>query len=175
MKRLKLETPSVLTLLAMFIWFGSITPVSAQADHSADKNLHLVGTRWRVLNLTGKPVQDEGSDLYFALKQDQQFSGGSTGQLVSPSSDGCNDLTGTYEVDGRSLHIDFVTSTLVACRQPPLRIGKGIGPSPSRPVDQPKLFIDVLRQTASFRIRSSTLELLNKNGEVVANLTASRD
>ena len=174
MKRLKLETPSVLTLLAVFIWFGSITQVSAQADYSADRNLHLVGTRWKVLNLKGKPVQDEGTDLYFALKQDQQFSGGSTGQLVSPSSDGCNDLTGTYEADGRSLHIDFVTSTLVACPPARLPIGKGTTVQPSRPADPPE-FIAVLRQTASFKIRSSTLELLNKNGEAVANLTASQD
>jgi heat shock protein HslJ len=174
MKRLKLETPSVLTLLAVFICFGSIAPASAQADHSADRNLRLVGTQWTVLNLKGKPVPDEDSGLYFDLKQVQRFSGGSTGQLVSPSSDGCNDLTGTYEVHGRSLHIDFVTSTLVAC--PPARppTGKGASVQRSRPFGQPE-FIEVLRQTASFKIRSSTLELMNKNGEVVANLTASQD
>lgn len=171
-KRGQLTSRTVLTLV---IACAPFTTVSAQANRPKDSDLPLVGVRWQAIELKGKPVRDEDSDLYFTLKQVRRFNSGSTGRLVSPSSDGCNDLAGIYELDRHSLHIYFTTSTLLACAPPPVPIGNGKGIPPTRPVDEPKLFIEVLRQTASFKIRSSVLELLNKNGEVLANLTANQD
>ena len=156
--------------LASAIACWSCAPLSAQVNHP----VRLVGTQWKLVDLEGKRISED-ADLYLALKPVEHFSGGSTGQVVSPSTDGCNNLTAYYEAEDRYLHIHFLTSTLMACPVATPPAGQRSGAPATSSISEPGLFIKVLRQTGSFKIRGSTLELLNPDGEIIARLTAAQN
>lgn len=137
MKRVKLGISGSLVLLTVAIAFVPVTTAAAQANQSraiAKKASSLIGTQWMLVELDGKPIPHGGLQPYFALKGGKQLASGSTGQLVD-TSDGCNDLTGFYEIKGDSLKIHVVTATLLTCRPggriPVKRENSGPAPAPT--------------------------------------------
>lgn len=173
---------SSLSFLAVAIVFGTTIPVPAQRNPSAGtaNRVTLIGTRWKLIELAGRPVQGSGIESYFALKTNEHRIGGSTGQLVNASADGCNRLTGSYETNGNSLRIDVVTKTLLVCYPSRIPSEQGHAPTPApsgdftiKDSDQAELFVFALKGTSGFTIHGSTLELLSHSGMVLARLEAA--
>jgi heat shock protein HslJ len=173
---------SSLSFLAVAIAFGTAVPVPAQRNPSADTadGVTLIGTRWKLIDLAGRPVRETGFESYFALKANEHRIGGSTGQLVNAFADGCNRLTGSYETNGNSLRIDVVTKTLLVCYRSRISSGQGHAPTPGpsadytiKDSDQADLFVFALKGTSGFTIHGCTLELLNHTGMVMARLEAA--
>jgi heat shock protein HslJ len=111
----------------------------------------LTGTHWTLTQLNGKPVSPESSrkEAYIELTAETNRISGSGG---------CNRLTGSYEIDGASLHFRQVASTMMAC------------PGDVMPREQE--FIKALSAAAGFRIHGSTLLLRDKDGVAVARFEA---
>ena len=135
MKRVKLGISGSLVFLTVAIAFVPVTTAAAQGNQPqaiAEKASSLIGTQWMLVKLDGKPIPHGGLQPYFALKGGEQLASGSTGQLVD-TSDGCNDLTGFYEIRGDSLNIHVVAATLLTCRTSgriPVKRENG-GPAPA--------------------------------------------
>jgi heat shock protein HslJ len=153
MEKAKFKTLGGLVLLVALIGCA-FTAASAQSNRRGDKEFSLAGTKWKLVEVDRKPVQ---GDYYISFKQAEQLNGGSTGFLVA--SDWCNDYTGDYEVRDHSLRIHLGAHTLVACR-----VHKDVVP-----------FIPTLGQTSAFKIHRAILELLNRDGAVVARLAPDQD
>jgi putative lipoprotein len=66
---------------------------------------------------------------------------------------GCNTFTGSYTLDGQRLRFGNLASTMMACPQG---------------MDVEQAFQQALGETATWRIGGRTLELVDRNGEVVA-------
>jgi heat shock protein HslJ len=173
---------SSLSFLAVAIAFGTAVPVPAQTNPSAGtaNRVTLISTRWKLIDLAGRPVRGSGFESYFALKANEQRIGRSTGQLVNASADGCNRLTGSYETNGNSLRIDVVTKTLLVCHPSRIPSEQGHAPTPGSSGDytikdsnQADLFVFALKGTSGFTIHGSTLELQNHSGMVLTRLEAA--
>ena len=140
----------------------------------------LIGTQWKLIELDGKSVRHSGFESHFALKANERRVGGSTGQLIKASADGCNHLTGSYETNSDSLRIEAATTTLLVCmasRVPAQQ--EGNTPTPASPGtyvykdNQADLFLLALKKTSGYRIRDSMLELLDPKGMVLARMEAT--
>jgi heat shock protein HslJ len=154
MEKTKIGTLGGLMLFAAVV-ACAFTTASAQTNRS-DEEFSVTGTKWKLVEINRKPVQ---GDYYLSFKKADQLNGGSTGSLVA--SDWCNDYTGSYEVRNHSLQIHLATKTLVACR---VQDNKNVVP-----------FIPTLSQTSAFKIHGTILDLLNRDGAVVARLAPDRD
>jgi heat shock protein HslJ len=160
---------------AAAITMASSSSVAAQANSSeiADNALPLTGTQWKLVFLGQNPVP-LGEQSSLILKAKTQFAEGSAGQLVNLT-DGCgNELTGLYKSENHSLRIRVMTSTLVAClaTAPAPTKQKNGTPTPAPP-NQPKSFLDALSATFRFSIHGPTLDLLNREGAILARFQAN--
>jgi heat shock protein HslJ len=155
MRKTKSRTLGSLVFLATIL-ACTFTAASAQTSRGDNAKFPLANTKWELVELDSKPVQD---GYYLSFKQAKQLNGGATGSLVA--SDRCNDYTGDYEVSDHSLHVHLGLSTLVAC---PVRDNKDVDS-----------FIPTLGQTSAFKIHRAILELLNRDGAVVARLAPDQD
>jgi heat shock protein HslJ len=119
-----------LAFLVIAIALSPISTVVAQTNPSpaSGSGLTLTGTHWTLIELDGKSVLHSGFESQFALKADWRVVGGSTGQLVDVSADGCNRLTGSYKTNDDSLRIDPSLTTLSLCGNPPSSPPKRPGP-----------------------------------------------
>jgi heat shock protein HslJ len=152
MEKIKLGTLGSLMLLVAVVACAFIA-APAQTNRRGDGEFSLTGTKWKLVEIDRKPVQ---GDYYLSLKQAEQLSGESAGSVMA--SDWCNDYTGGYEVRDHSLRIHLGAHTLVAC-----------------PVHKGVPFIQTLSQTSAFKIHRAILELLNRDGAVVARLAPDQD
>lgn len=71
---------------------------------------------------------------------------------------GCNQVTGSYELDGKRLKLGPLAGTMMGCVQG---------------MDRERAFLDALATTAAWRIVGGELELLNGDGRVVAQFQSS--
>jgi heat shock protein HslJ len=151
MEKTKLGTVGSL-MLSTVILASVCTSAPAQSNSSSGKGLS--GTKWTLVELERKPVEDDSYNL--AFKQAEQFGTGETmGSVLA--SDWCKDYTGSYEVDHHSLNIHLALSAAVACR-----VGDGMP------------FIQTLSHVTAFRIHNGRLELLSRDGAVVARFTSKQ-
>ena len=155
MEKTRLGTLGSLMLLAALV-ACAFSAASAQANRRGDEEFSLAGTKWKLVEIDRKHVQ---GNYYLSFKQAEQLNSESIGSLVA--SDWCNDYTGDYEIRDHSLQIHLGLGTLVACR---VRDNKDVVP-----------FIPTLGQTSAFKIHRAILELLNRNGAVVARLAPDQD
>jgi heat shock protein HslJ len=165
----KIGTWAPLACLALAVAFGSARTVAAQVSQSAGSTGQeslLIGSQWNLSELNGKHVSCGAFDCYLTLRRNANIDGGAAGELVV-SPDCGNQLTGSYATKGDSLHLVVMTSTLVACFIPAQQ-GK------REPAYEPELFLKALSATSHFKIQGSTLELLNKDGVVLARLNAGK-
>jgi heat shock protein HslJ len=111
----------------------------------------LTGTHWTLTQLNGEAVKPQTghNEAYIELAADTQRLSGSGG---------CNRLMGSYELDGTNLHFRQVASTMMACS--------------GDVMPREQAFVKALGDTASFRIRGSTLLLRGKDDSVLARLSA---
>ena len=114
----------------------------------------LAGTRWTLLELDGKPVeQSEAENGVASLLFD-------AGAMRVSGSGGCNRLTGAYSTDGSSLFFEGVTTTMMAC--------------PGPVMSQEKELLDALALTDSFKIAGDRLEL-RRGDKVLARFQAQAE
>jgi len=172
MRRRRLGTWVLLACLALAVAFGVARTVVAQVSQSTGTGQEslLIGSQWNLSELNGKPVSCGVFDCYLTLRRNANIDGGAAGELVV-SPDCGNQLTGSYATKGDSLRLVVMTSTLVACFIPAQQGRTGSAPTP---VYQPESFLKALSATSHFRIQGSTLELLNKDGVVLARLNAGK-
>ena len=169
----KLGIWASLACLALAVAFGAAGTAAAQVSQSAGSTGQeslLIGSQWNLSELNGKPVSCGAFDCYLTLRRNANIDGGAAGELVV-SPDCGNQLTGAYATKGDSLHLVVMTSTLVACFIPAQQSRIGSAPTP---LYQPELFLKALSATSHFKIQGSTLELLNKDGVVLARLNAGK-
>ena len=132
----------------------AFTNASAQTSRNDNAEFPLANTKWELVELDSKPVQD-GS--YLSLKEPAQLSDRFIGSFAA--SDWCNDYTGGYEASDHSLHMHMATSTLMACAAAPIPKNNNAPATPQ--VNQRRSFIQVLSHTSAFKIHAGVLELLN--------------
>lgn len=109
----------------------------------------LIGTRWLLRTLDGKPAEPKNARQEPHLV----FASG----LVLNGSGGCNNLSGSYKVEQDRLTVSNLGSTKMMCPDA-MAVEQG--------------FMDALRKTQNFRIKGNTLTLL-ASGKALATLEAA--
>ena len=111
----------------------------------------LVGTHWRLVELTGRAVTKTptGREPYLMLLEEEQ-------QAVATG--GCNQISGRYETSGTALAFSQLISTEKACVDG---------------MDRDQALSTALGATAAFRIDGSRLEIMDAPGSVLARFDAS--
>jgi copper homeostasis protein (lipoprotein) len=119
----------------------------AKADAS------LKNTYWRIVKLFSDPINiSEGRREPHLLLTDKK------GEYGYSATIGCNQLRGSYSLDGNNISFDEAAMTMMAC-PPPLD-------------DLEKLLLKALKNINEWHILGNTLELKNEKGEAVALLKA---
>ncbi|WP_413615357.1 META domain-containing protein [Halomonas cupida] len=108
----------------------------------------LENTYWKLIELDGKSIDmAEGQrEPHLVLHAEDARVAGSTG---------CNRLMGGYEKNGDSLRFSQVATTMMACIN-------------GTDADVEPRFLEVLEETASYRVLADHLELHDADGEVLA-------
>jgi putative lipoprotein len=128
--------------------YGQV-PSTESASHPP-----LNGTQWKLTELNGKAP---GSDSQGVETPPASITLDESAHRVSGTG-GCNRIMGPYEVDGRSLHFKSTATTMMACA--------------GEVMEQERGFLEALAATRTYRIHGSTLQLLGKDGKVLARLEA---
>ncbi len=124
-------------------------PAPPPASPSGKK---LLGTRWLLTQLNGKPaIPGMGDKVAYLVLHHEQY-------RVSGSG-GCNTLAGSYVLEQSALQITPGASTMMAC-------------SPEV-MQQEQNFIQALGTTTTYHIQGTTLELLNGT-QVLATFQAQK-
>lgn len=110
----------------------------------------LESTRWRLTHLDGAPIP---GDL---PKEPHLVFDPGTGRVGGSS--GCNQVSGTYRIEGDSLALGELLGTLMACE---------------RGMDTEQAFLEALEQVQRWSISGTTLELLDSGGRGVARFEGS--
>ncbi len=123
-----------------------------QATAAKPTGKKLLGTRWLLTQLNGKPAIPGMGDkaAYLVLHREQYRVSGSGG---------CNTLSGSYVLEQNALQITPGAATMMAC-------------SPEV-MQQEQNFIEALGATTTYRINGTTLELL-KGTQVLAAFQAQK-
>lgn len=105
----------------------------------------LVGTQWQLVSLGGKALTSSAKSLLTFAKE-----GGVNGN------GGCNSFGGGYKLDGTSLKIENVFSTMMACEEAVSQ--------------QEHAFLEALRKTATYQITAGELVLKDEAAAELARL-----
>jgi heat shock protein HslJ len=119
-----------------------------QQCERAQAHASLTNTYWRIDRLDGKPVervQDRREPHLILRRQEIDLTYGATV--------GCNQMGGTFSLDGEKIHFRPGVSTLMAC-------------TPSLDAAE-KLLGEVLARTARWQINGGTLELFDSSGKSI--------
>ena len=103
---------------------------------------------WKLTRLGDQPVRvfPNQREPYLVLRQQEQRVTGSTG---------CNQFSGSYELDGDTLRFDPLAGTMKACLEG---------------MDQERAFLAALGEVAHWRIEGQHLELLDEDGGFLLRL-----
>ncbi len=107
----------------------------------------LEGTRWRLAELGYREIVPGGAREVFLKLEDSKATGFA----------GCNDVFGSYALDGPKLTFGGVGATLMACVSPTPELG----------------YLDALKRVASYRISGARLELFDGDGALLARFEVS--
>lgn len=116
-------------------------------------NLPLEGTRWRLTQLQGGPVEKPGGRTREAFLQ---FDAAATRVA---GSGGCNALTGGYTLDGERLRFAQVAGTMMACG--------------ADAMSQEKAFTGALAETTRWLVAGRLLELVDDADHLLARFEAA--
>lgn len=119
-----------------------------QQCERAQAHASLTNTYWRIDRLDGKPVErvQDRREPHLILRREEI-------DLTYGATVGCNQMGGTFSLDGEKIHFRPGASTLMAC-------------APSLDATE-KLLAEVLARTARWRINGSTLELFDSSGKSI--------
>jgi heat shock protein HslJ len=128
---------------------SSSTAQTRSSSPSAAAGRPLEGTYWRVIELAGKstPAQDPKREAHLQFQAGGRVSG----------SDGCNRITGTYQLNGDRVTFGQMVGTQMACLNP-------------SGTEDP--FRDVLKSATRLTIAGDRLELLDATGSRLAAFRA---
>ncbi len=121
------------------------TPETAAIEAAAE----LEGTRWKLDSYVNG--QGEAADVLPYAEITIEFKDGQVG-----GSAGCNTYFATYEVEGNSLTIGPVVSTMMAC-EPAVN-------------EQETQYLAALGSAASYQVTDNKLQIANVDGETVLTL-----
>ena len=110
----------------------------------------LEGTRWRLVQVAGKPVAHVTGQREAYLQLDPSL------KRVNASG-GCNGFNGTYTLDGQQLSFGAVAGTRMAC---------------PKVMEQENAFSDALTRTTQWKVSNARLELLDASGALLAQFVA---
>lgn len=112
----------------------------------------LENTDWKLTSLKGQPVGsvDPQHEAYLTLQPEQKRIAGSSG---------CNRFVGSYTLDGAHLSFGQVAGTRMACMQG---------------MEQERALLDAFEIVARWRVSGTHLDLLTKDGQVLATFDARR-
>lgn len=141
---MKKVTLSLLTLALVSIGCNTAKKTTATAS--------LEGTKWKLVELNGKPVSQTqmGKDVYLQLDaKDHRISGFS----------GCNGFGGTYTLkEGSRIELSQLMGTLMACTD----------------LDTETAFLEVLRTVDNYNHNGKTLQLNKARMAPLAKFEAAK-
>ena len=127
----------LMLLVAILTFLCACSVVNRASDDSLD------GTSWVLFAIGGvKPI--DGTRITAEFK-DGEIRG----------SAGCNSYFGSYEIDGKSIEMSAIGSTLMACLEP-----EGI-------MDQEQLFTSFLSDAQEYRLEDGQLQIYRSDGEAL--------
>lgn len=127
--------------LAMALAAGSL--LYANNTFASRPGANLANTNWALVSINGQaPIAGRALTLNFQ----------SGGQLLGDS--GCNSYIGHYQVNGSTIAVDQLVSTLRACAEQPLN-------------DQEAAYQKALNNAAQFSVQSDRLTLKDAGGNEV--------
>lgn len=120
------------------------TNPSAQAQPTANA---LAGTQW-VLEMLGSNPPAQGTQATLNFIDENRVAG----------TDGCNRFTGAYSVDGATLKLGPLASTMMACEDAVMK--------------QAMAFSQALAGTKTFGVANGRLSLMDESGATLATFTS---
>jgi copper homeostasis protein (lipoprotein) len=129
--------------------FGKVWPRETCGTPMADSPLR--NTYWKLVRLNGEPTRA------FANQREAHLIFNAKEPRVA-GSDGCNRVTGSFEVDGDQLRLSRTAGTMMAC--------------PGDGAAQERAFLDALGKAATWQVRGSHLELFDAQRQVLARFEA---
>jgi heat shock protein HslJ len=145
------ETVARTASLLLLTMCASTTAAAGQTPPpSAGGNTGLEETHWRAIEVSGRavPEHDPKRDAYLHFQPGDRVAG----------SDGCNRITGSYQLNGDRVRFDRVAATQMACTE-------------SQGIEGP--FQEALTKASRLTINGDRLELLDSAGLRVAVFSAS--
>jgi heat shock protein HslJ len=138
----------VATLLAMAACHSN-EPSPAAPPRGDEVTHELAGTRWALMQLSGKPVtvSDGGREAYIALNSADNSVVGNAG---------CNRLSSTYKQSGAQISFGDAITTRMFC--------------PDMPTET--ALLEAMKVAVGWRITGSQLELLDSQQNAVARFEA---
>jgi len=136
-------------IIASLAACASNEPTPSAAAESSEVTHDLVGTRWALMRLGGKPVtiSEGGREAYLALNSVEN-------RVVGHA--GCNRIASTYRLDGAQLRFGEVIATRMFCDDMPTETA----------------LLEAMKLTAGWRISGSQLQLLDANRQPLASFEA---
>jgi len=107
----------------------------------------LANTRWVPIRIGDRPVAVSGQDREPWIELDPQ-------SMRATGSGGCNRISGGYLASGETLRFTRLVKTMMACIS----------------MDMENAFLRALERTREYRVRGRSLELLDENGRLLAQL-----
>jgi heat shock protein HslJ len=137
-----------LSLVYWIIAFVCLTLISCKNQSSSQQkpDASLTNTRWKMVELNGKPVVTAEKDLVMTLRPEGNKIDGFAG---------CNGFFGQYTIDKNVIKAGELVSTRMMCPQ----------------IEVENQFMNILRSNPEYRIKGDTLELLSA-GKVAAKFEA---
>ena len=136
--------------IALVALLGSSAERAMAQTEGTATDTPLQGPRWKVIELAGKPVpsQEPKREAHLVFQPGARLAG----------SDGCNRITGSYEIKGDALTFGQIAGTMMACID--------------AAADVERAFREALKNTARWTIKGDRLELMDAKGARVAVLSA---
>ena len=147
--------PALIARVALASLFGLIASTTLAQSSGRTPSLaggasRLEGTYWKAIQLAGKPTptQDPNREAHLLFQPGRRLSG----------SDGCNQMSGSYQLKGDAVTFGQMAGTRMACIDAAAAIARA--------------FQQALKNATRLRVTRERLELFDTNGRVVAAFTA---
>jgi heat shock protein HslJ len=145
--RIVLIVIAIVAIVALAVWLVSR---SGGGGTPADP---LAGSNWQVRSYYNPAVSGGMASPLGGTQLTAEFAGAKVA-----GSSGCNTYSASYTVDGSSLTIGAVSSTRMACAEPP------------GAMEQEAAFLAALQSASSFKLGTGVLQILNGQGQVAVDL-----